>query len=162
MNVSDIMRKSIASVAADAPLIDAARLLLETNQRALPVLEAGQLVGIISEGDFLHRVELGIDLPTATWLQSVFGGAKTESYRSRVNSLTVGQVMTKKAVCIDEEASADEVVGLMDKFGVSQLPVTCAGIVVGMISRAEMLAAVERSLRDASDRASVVASGTAR
>jgi len=150
MNVSDVMRKSIASVAPAAPLIDAARLLLETNQRALPVLEAGRLVGIISEGDFLHRVELGIDPPARTWLQSLLGVSASKSYRDRISSLKVEQVMTRNPVCVEEEASLDEVVAIMDQRGVSQLPVTCGGIVVGMISRAELLGAVERSLSESS------------
>ena len=85
MKVSDVMRTSIASIGPDAPLIDATSLLLETNQRALPVLDDGQLIGIISEGDFLHRVELGIDAPQRTWLQSLFGSSADHACRKRVS-----------------------------------------------------------------------------
>jgi CBS domain-containing protein len=151
MNAADIMRRSIATVSPTAPLIDAARLLLETNQRALPVLESGRLVGIISEGDFLHRVELGIEAPTKGWLQSVFGAASSSAHRKRIGALQVALVMTKNPVCIEEEASVDEAVAIMDQRHVSQLPVTCGGILVGMISRAELLAAVERSLSDSAE-----------
>ena len=151
MNASDIMRRSIATVNPTAPLIDAARLLLETNQRALPVLDGGRLVGIISEGDFLHRVELGIEAPAKGWLQSLFGAASSSAYRARVRALQVALVMTKNPVCIEEEASVDEVVAVMDQRGISQMPVTCGGILVGMISRAELLAAVERSLSESSE-----------
>jgi predicted transcriptional regulator len=45
----------------------------------------------------------------------------------------------------------DEAVAIMDQRGVSQLPVTCGGILVGMISRAELLAAVERSLSESAE-----------
>lgn len=150
MNVADVMRKSIASIGPDAPLVDAASLLLETNQRALPVLSDGRLIGIISEGDFLHRVELGIDAPARSWLQSLFGSAAQGAYRQRIGALTVAQVMSRNPVCIADDASVDEVVALMDQRGVSQLPVTCGGILVGMISRAELLTAVARSLRESS------------
>jgi CBS domain-containing protein len=138
-------------VSPTAPLIDAARLLLETNQRALPVLDGGRLVGIISEGDFLHRVELGIEAPAKGWLQSLFGAASSSAYRARVGALQVALVMTKNPFCIEEEASVDEVVATMDQRGISQMPVTCGGILVGMISRAELLAAVERSLSESSE-----------
>ena len=148
MNASDVMRRSIATVTPTAPLIDAARLLLETNQRALPVLDGGRLVGIISEGDFLHRVELGIEAPAKGWLQSLFGAASNSGYRARVGALQVALVMTKNPVCIEDDASVDEAVAIMDQRGVSQLPVTCGGILVGLISRAELLAAVERSLSE--------------
>jgi CBS domain-containing protein len=125
--------------------------LLETNQRALPVLDGGRLVGIISEGDFLHRVELGIEAPAKGWLQSLFGAASGSAYRARIGALRVALVMTKNPVCIEEEASVDEAVAIMDQRGVSQLPVTCGGILVGMISRAELLAAVERSLSESAE-----------
>jgi CBS domain-containing protein len=147
MNVADVMRTSIASVGPTAPLVDAASLLLETNQRALPVVDDGRLVGIISEGDFLHRLELGIDAPERTWLQSLFGSAAHGAYRKRVSALQVAQVMSRNPICVEDAASVDEVVALMDRHDVSQLPVTCGGILVGMISRAELLAAVERCLR---------------
>jgi CBS domain-containing protein len=148
MKASDVMRRSIATVSPTAPLIDAARLLLETNQRALPVLDSGRLVGIISEGDFLHRVELGVEAPAKSWLQSLFGAASNSAYRARIRALQVALVMTKNPVCIEEEASVDEVVAIMDQRGISQLPVTCGGILVGLISRAELLAAVEHSLSE--------------
>jgi len=148
MKVSDVMRTSIASIGPDAPLIDAASLLLETNQRALPVLDDGQLIGIISEGDFLHRVELGIDAPQRTWLQSLFGSSADHACRKRVSALKVRQVMSRNPACVADDASVDEVVMLMDQRGVSQLPVTCGGILVGMVSRAELLAAVARGLRE--------------
>lgn len=151
MNASDIMRRSIATVSPTAPLIDAARLLLETNQRALPVLDSGRLVGIISEGDFLHRIELGIEAPAKGWLQSMFGASSSNAYRARIRALQVALVMTKDPVCVEEEASVDEVVAVMDQRGISQLPVTCGGILVGMISRAELLAAVERSLSESAE-----------
>jgi len=151
MNVSDVMRTSIASIGPNAPLLDAASVLLETNQRALPVLDDGRLVGIISEGDFLHRIELGIDASAEGWLQSLFGSATYRAYRERISALKVAQVMSRKPVCIEAEASVDEVVALMDRHGVSQLPVTCGGILVGMIGRAELLAAVAQNLRESSE-----------
>ncbi|WP_422272781.1 HPP family protein [Bradyrhizobium sp.] len=53
MNVSDIMRRSFATIRPDAPPLEAADLLLQTNQRGLPVIDReGTLVGVISEGDF--------------------------------------------------------------------------------------------------------------
>ncbi|UGY12406.1 MULTISPECIES: CBS domain-containing protein [Bradyrhizobium] len=56
MFAMDVMRTSFATIKPEAHLLDAARLLLETGQRGLPVLDGtGSLAGVISEGDFLHR-----------------------------------------------------------------------------------------------------------
>jgi CBS-domain-containing membrane protein len=74
MNVSDIMRRSFATIKPGAPLLDAARLLLETNQRGPPVIDREwTLVGVVSEGDFLHRTELDISPPPAIWLEDLLG-----------------------------------------------------------------------------------------
>jgi CBS domain-containing protein len=51
MRATDVMLTSFATVKPGAALIDVVRLLLETNQRGLPVVDDdGDIVGIISEG----------------------------------------------------------------------------------------------------------------
>ena len=78
MNVSDIMRRSFATIKPDAPLLDAAHLLIETNQRGLLVIDHdGALVGVISEGDFLHRTELDISPPPETGWKNCLASKKT-------------------------------------------------------------------------------------
>jgi CBS domain-containing protein len=68
MLATEVMRSSFAAVKPTTTLIDAVRLLLQTNQRGLPVLDDnGHLVGIVSEGDLLHRDELGVSPPSGNW-----------------------------------------------------------------------------------------------
>lgn len=147
MNVSDIMRRSFATIRPDAPLLDAAHLLMETNQRGLPVIDRdGTLVGVISEGDFLHRTELGISPPPGNFLEELLGIEEDTSARRRMRACLVREAMTRDPVCVDDEASLDEVVALIDARHISQLPVVCGGSVVGVVSRIELLAAVARAL----------------
>ena len=62
MLATDVMRSSFATIKPTANVLDAVQLLLETDQRGLPVInDDGDLVGMISEGDFLHRDELGVN-----------------------------------------------------------------------------------------------------
>jgi CBS domain-containing protein len=147
MNVSDIMRRSFATIKPDAPLLDAAHLLIETNQRGLPVIDRdGTLVGVISEGDFLHRTELDIRPPPGNWLEELLGIEEDTPARRRMRARLVHETMTRDPVCVDDEATLDEVVALMDARHIAQLPVVCGGSVVGVIGRAELLAAVARGL----------------
>ena len=147
MNVSDVMRRSFATIRPDAPLLDAAHLLLETNQRGLPVIDSeGTLVGIISEGDFLHRVELDISLPPGNWLEDILGFEENTPSRRRMGAGLVRDVMSKDPVFIEDEATLDEVVTLMDARHVAQLPVLCGAAVIGIIGRVELLNAVAQSL----------------
>jgi len=147
MNVSDIMRRSFAAIKPDAPLLDAAHLLIETNQRGLPVIDHdGALVGVISEGDFLHRTELDISPPPGNWLEELLGIEEDTPARRRMRARLVREVMTRDAICVDDEATLDEVIALMDARHIAQLPVVCGGSVVGVVGRVELLTAVARAL----------------
>lgn len=147
MNVSDVMRRSFASIQPDAPLIDAVHLLIKTNQRGLPVVNSeGMLVGVVSEGDFLHRTELGISPPPGNWLEELLGIEEDTPAIRRMRAQLVREVMTPDPVFVDDEASLDEVVALMDARHIAQLPVVCGGSVVGIVSRVELLAAVANAL----------------
>jgi CBS domain-containing protein len=147
MKVSDIMRRSFATIKPDAPLMDAAHLLMETNQRGLPVVDReGALVGVVSEGDFLHRTELDISPPPGNWLEELLGIEEDTPARRRMRARLVREVMTRDPACVDDEASLDEVVALMDARHIAQLPVVCGGSVVGVVSRVELLAAVANAL----------------
>ena len=143
---ADDMRTSIATVKPSTPLIDATRLLLETNQRGLPVLDHEEhLVGIVAEGDLLHRDELGVS-PPRNWIEALLGIEESGPVRERMRALRVADIMTPDPVCVDEDASIDDVVAEMDRRVVAQLPVVCADEFIGMISRFELIAALERSL----------------
>jgi CBS domain-containing protein len=134
MNVSDVMRRSFATIDPEASLLEAARVLLQTNQRGLPVIDKeGMLVGMISEGDFLHRVELDIAPPPGNWLQDILGIEEDTPARRRMRARLVRETMTPDPVCVDDETTVDEVVALMDARHVAQLPVVCGATVVGII-----------------------------
>ncbi len=147
MRAVDVMRTSFETVTPETPLIDAVRLLLKTNQRGLPVLdEDGNLTGIISEGDLLHRDELGVSPPAGNWIEAMLGIREDGPARGRMRALRVSAIMTLDPVCVDEDAAVDDVIVAMDRRRVAQLPVVCAGKVIGMISRFELMSALERSL----------------
>ena len=54
MTVRQLMTKDPKTITPDTPLIEAARMMLEQEISALPVMEAGQLVGIITESDIFR------------------------------------------------------------------------------------------------------------
>lgn len=92
------------SVAPDTRVIDAVRLLFETNRRGLPVIDnAGELVGIISEGGFHHRAELGTDRPDRPWFNAFFGPGESASKFAHTHGLRVEEVMTKTVICVSPD-----------------------------------------------------------
>lgn len=147
MRASEVMLGSFATVKPSTRLLDAARLLLETNQRGLPVVnDDGDLVGIISEGDLLHRDELGVKPHAENWLEQIIGIEERTPARERMRSLSVGAIMTPEPVCVDEDATIDDVVNAMDLRVVGQIPVVSARKVIGIVSRFQLISALERSL----------------
>ena len=152
MRAVDVMLSSFATVTPGTALIDAARLLLETNQRGLPVVnDVGELVGIISEGDLLHREELGVKLHAENWLEEIIGIEERSPVRERMRALSVGAIMTAAPACVDESATVDDVISTMDGREVGQIPVVSAGKVVGVVNRLQLIVALERCLRRTED-----------
>jgi CBS domain-containing protein len=147
MLATETMRSSFATVKPTTALIDAARLLLQTNQRGLPVLDDdGRLVGIVSEGDLLHRDELGVRPPAGNWLDALLGIEEGGPARERMRALRVATIMTPEPAFVDEDATVDDLVAEMDRRCVAQVPVVCADRVIGIVSRLELVAALERCL----------------
>ena len=147
MLATKVMRRSFATIKPTTSLAEAARLLLQMNQRGLPVLnQDDDLVGILSEGDLLHRDELGVNPPAGNWLEDILGIEEDSPARKRMRTMNVATIMTQHPVCVDEHATVNDVVALMDRRKVAQIPVVRSGKVIGLISRFELLAALERKL----------------
>ena len=147
MLATEVMRSSFATVKPTTALIDAARLLLQTNQRGLPVLDDDErLVGIVSEGDLLHRDELGVSPPAGNSLEALLGIEEGGPARERMRALRVATIMTPQPAFVDEDATVNDVVAEMDRRRVAQVPVVCADRVIGIASRLELIAALERCL----------------
>jgi CBS-domain-containing membrane protein len=143
MNAADVMTREVLSVAPEASLRDAARLMLDRHVSGLPVIDAaGALVGVITEGDVLRRVELGTEAKSIGWLRKIFvQGAEAEAY-VRTHGRKVEDVMTRPALSVAETTPVEEVVELMQQRHVKRLPVVAHGRVVGVVSRADLLRAV--------------------
>jgi CBS-domain-containing membrane protein len=59
MRVKDIMTLNVICVGADEAMVNAARLMLQHQISGLPVVDKeGELIGIVTEGDFLRRTNL--------------------------------------------------------------------------------------------------------
>ena len=60
MRAIDVMVRDVVTVHPDTDVAEAIKLLAEHDVSALPVLDqAGNLVGVLSEADLIHRVEIG-------------------------------------------------------------------------------------------------------
>ena len=151
MQVSDIMTHRVISVVPDEAIDAVIELMLKHHISGLPVIDdKGELVGIVTEGDFLRRPETSTERKTGSrWRDAFFSGSKVTDNYIHTHGVKVKDVMTPNPVAVAEDAPLDEVVGLMQTRNVKRLPVLRGGKVIGIISRANLMRALVSIHREA-------------
>jgi CBS domain-containing protein len=147
MKVREIMTTEVISASPSTPLSDFGRLLTAHRISGVPVLDDGELVGVISEGDILAdqtRVRVGrhtpLDWPILT------GQRRTQS--THRHAATVGEVMTTPAISVDAGLSVRDAAAIMVGRKVNRLPVLDAGRLVGIVTRSDLVRAYLRADSD--------------
>ena len=150
MKVTDVMTTHVISVAPDESILKCVRLMLEYRISGLPVIDAkGNLVGIVTEGDFLRRAEAGTERKRPRWLEFITGPGRLADEYVRSHGRKVAEVMTRDPVTISEDTPVEEVVRLMEQRRIKRLPVVRGTNVVGIVSRANLLHALAAVAREA-------------
>ncbi|HXX51451.1 MAG TPA: CBS domain-containing protein [Xanthobacteraceae bacterium] len=149
MQVKDIMTTNVISIGADEPVVKAARLMLQNRISGLPVIDKeGELVGMVTEGDFLRRGELGTQRRRPKWLEFVIGPGKLAEEYVHTSGRKVEEVMTPDPWTIREDESLEAVVETMERRHIKRLPVTRGGRMIGIVSRANLMHALASLARD--------------
>lgn len=143
MRADEVMTRNPTTIAPEASVAEAVRLMLEARVSGLPVVDAaGRLVGVITEGDLLARAELGTEKKRAKWLEFLFGPGRSAEDFVHSHGRRVDEVMTRTPITVGPAAPLDEVVGLMIDKRVKRLPVVDGDFLVGIVSRADVLRAL--------------------
>ena len=143
MRVKDVMTPNVICIGADEPVLKAARLMLQNHISGLPVIDKdGELVGIVTEGDFLRRSELGTQRRRPKWLEFIIGPGRLAQEYTHSSGRKVEEIMTPEPRTIGEDETLEAVVNAMERHHVKRLPVTRGGRVVGIISRANLMHAL--------------------
>ena len=143
MNAADVMTRQVITVGPDTPLIEAAKLMLKHRIGGLPVVDAGKaLVGIVTEGDFLHRAETGTQRRRSRWLEFIIGPGQLATEYTQSSGRKVDEVMTGTVHSVNEGTALEEVVNLMERHRVKRLPVLRGKKLVGIVTRANLVRAV--------------------
>ena len=147
MQARDIMTTPVVTIATSASVAEAADLMLTRNIRCLPVVgDDGSLAGVISEGDFLRRGELGTRRARPRWLEFLVGPGKLADEYVRSSGRRVAEVMTAGVVSAAPGASLAEIVELMATHDIKNVPILDAGKIVGIVSRSDLMRILLRTL----------------
>jgi CBS domain-containing protein len=138
MRVRDVMSSPVVTVPPSMRLKEVANLLVEREISAVPVVEDGALVGIVSEAD-LVPLELAPD-PRAHL-------APLPEPPPSVPQV-VAEVMTTEVVALPEDADAAEAGRLMLQRRVKSIPIVQGPRVVGIVARRDLLKMLARGDRE--------------
>jgi len=152
MRAHQIMTRQVVTIDPDSSLVEAANTMLQHHISGLPVVSAaGELVGIISEGDFIRRAEIGTRRRRSRWLQLLVAKGRSASEYVRERGRKVGEIMTPNPVTVTEEAPLEDIVRIFERHNVKRLPVVREDQLVGIVTRSDLLQAVATLARDIPD-----------
>src|SRR6201987_1430732 len=115
MRAHQIMTKDVITVTPHTTIGEAANIMLRTHISGLPVMDdAGRLVGVVSESDFLRRSEIGTGRKRPSWLQFILGPGRAATDFVRERGRRVEDVMTQGVITVAEETPLEELVRLME------------------------------------------------
>jgi CBS domain-containing protein len=146
MRAMDVMTTDVITVNPNATVQGLATLLAERGISGAPVVDAsGSLVGIVSEGDLLHRAEIGTahrhrERRRSWWLDHFASDLAREYVKS--HGRTVNDIMTRAVVTVTEDTDLGDVAALLEAKRVKRVPVMRGREVVGIISRANLVRAL--------------------
>src|SRR5215468_7886135 len=106
MQAIDVMTSEVISVDENATVPAVARLLAERGISAVPVVDKdNQVIGMVSEGDLLHRAETGTERRRSWWLDMVASTNKLAGDYVKSHSGRVKDVMTRDVLSVSEMTS---------------------------------------------------------
>ncbi len=150
MKAQDVMTRDVISIDPDATVLQAARLMLQHHISGLPVIDkGGNLVGVLSEGDFLRRRETRTERKRARWLEFLIGPGRMAAEYSHTHGSRVSEVMTTEVQTVEQDTALEDIVEVMERKRIKRVPVICGGQVVGIITRSNLMHAMVSLARKA-------------
>ncbi len=150
--VKEFMSKKVVKFSPDDSVFDVARAFAKRHISGAPVVDKGNVIGVISETDITKFMEL--ESPTEDALMHephlislmilgvVKNHIKFRKHLEKISKIKVKDLMNKKIVSISSVASISDAALMMDKNDVNRLPVIDDGRLVGVIARADLIKAL--------------------
>jgi CBS domain-containing protein len=149
MKAVDLMTSFVVTVRPDATIEYAAQLMLQYHISGLPVTDSdGAVLGIVTESDLLRRAETGTEKRHTRCVSFLTGPGRLAQEYVHTHGRRVGEVMTERIYTVTPQTSLADLVALMETRHVKRVPVVEQGRLVGIVSRADVMAALVGLLSD--------------
>jgi CBS domain-containing protein len=142
MQAQDVMTAPVITVAPHTSVPEIAALLVERRISAVPVVDCGTMVGIVSEGDLLRRVETRTERHRAGWLQMLLNRPAQAAEFVKEHGACARDVMTSDVLSVAPDTELTEIARILEQRRIKRVPVVERGALVGIVSRANLLRAL--------------------
>ncbi len=147
LTAKDIMTTKVHTVSDDTEVDELARLFVETNVNAMPVVDSeGRLQGVVTKTDLVEQ-DKPLHIPTVISIFDwVFYLESEKNFRDEVKRITarkVGEICGRDVPTCTPDTPVNEIAGLMVDRAVHLVPVIDDGKLVGVVARLDII----RSMR---------------
>ena len=142
MKASEIMTRHVVSVGLDTSVRDVARVMIDRRISAVPVIDQGKIVGIVTENDLLRRAEVGTERIRPLWLQFLTSDDTLLAEYVKSHGETARDVMTREVITVGPDMLIKDIADLMETRHIKRVPVVEGDRVVGIVSRANLVQAL--------------------
>jgi len=147
MRAANVMTTEVIYVGPDTSVQALAALLSERGISGGPVVDAdNRVVGIVSDGDLLHRIETGTQRRTTRrrswWLEGIASDRELARDYVKSHARTVKGVMTRDVVSVSDTTNLADIAMLLEARQIKRVPVVRDGKLVGIVTRANLVSAL--------------------
>jgi CBS domain-containing protein len=143
MRAVDVMTRDVITISPNTAVSEIASLFLRRHISGAPVVGPdGAIVGLVSEGDLVRRIENETDARQSWWLELLTEGADRAADYAKTHGRKARDVMTPNVITVQENTPLREIADLMEKHRIKRVPVVRDGKLVGIVSRSNLLQAL--------------------
>lgn len=150
MLARDIMNKNIITIQEDAAIEEVADILTKNNISGAPVVnKEGKLVGMVTEGDLLHKETN----PRTPGYLNILGAliyiGGIEKYKQDLKKLAAikaSEIMTTNVITVNGDVKVEQVAAMMVNHNINRVPVVENDTLVGIISRADIVKTIAQMI----------------
>ncbi|TDX50948.1 CBS domain-containing protein [Orenia marismortui] len=151
MIAKEIMTKEVITVTPEQTVKEVAKVLTDNKISGVPVLEDGEVVGIVSEGDLIVR-DKKLNFPNYVYfLDSVFYLESFEKFEKdfkKMVGVKVKDIMTTDLITVSPDTSVEDIATILTEDEVNRVPVLQDDKLIGIVSRGDIVRYISEGILD--------------
>jgi CBS domain-containing protein len=149
MRAMDVMTSEVITVDEDASVQSVAKLMAKHGISAVPVVDKyKRVIGMVSEGDLLHRAETGTERRRSWWLEMMASTNQLAGEYLKSHSGRVKDVMTRDVISVTDTTPVADIAVLLETNRIKRVPILRDGKLVGIVSRANLVRALAMTINE--------------